>query len=115
MVGQTCYNTGNGAARLHGRDEMSDLTTKVLVEIRDEIKNVKAEVRNLRNEHGEILREHGDRLEAVDHQGTKNGIILRQILGAVEYGNKQRDVQVGDLENRVARIEQHLDLPPSLE
>ena len=104
---------------------MSDLTTKVLVEIRDEIKNVRDEVKNLRGEHGEILRghgailrehgailrEHGQRLGAVEQQGADNGKVLRQILGAVEYGNKQRDVQVGDLENRVTRIEQHLDLP----
>ena len=104
---------------------MSDLTTKILVNIRDEITNVKDEVKNvkdevkdlkdevknLRSEHGEILREHGQRLDAVERQGTNNGMILKQILGAVEYGNKQRDMQVGDLEGRVSRIEQHLDLP----
>ena len=67
--------------------------------------NVDEGLHRLREEHGEILREHGGRLGAVEQQVRANGMTLKQVLGAVEYGNKQRD-------SRLIRIEDHLDLPP---
>lgn len=89
-----------------------DLNTKILIQIRDKISSVDKGLSRLREEHGEllrehggILREHGGRLDAVEGQVRANGIILKQVLGAVEYGNKQRD-------SRLTRIEDHLNLPP---
>lgn len=96
---------------------MSDLTTKVLLEIRDGQNRLREEHGELLREHGELLREHGEtlrghggRLDALEQHARSNGAVLRQILGAVDYGNKQRDVKVGDLENRVTRIEEQLEL-----
>ena len=101
---------------------MSDMTTKVLIEIRDKISSVDQGLNRLREEHGAILQEHGKDItrnsEAIEQLGrdvdqhmTANGQVLRQILGAVEYGNRQRDIRVEDIEARVTRIEEHLDLP----
>ena len=123
---------------------MSDLTTKILVEIRDEIKTIGLEHgerldtmdRRLEQQgktltqhsitleqhsktlaqHSRTLTQHGNANEdlgqTMERQGSANGLVLKQILRAVEYGNKQRDLNVGDLHVRVTRIEQHLDLPP---
>ncbi len=86
---------------------MSDgLNTKILIQIRDKISGVEEGLDRLREEHGEILREHGEHLDAVEEVGRTNGMILRQVLGAVEYGNKQWDTRLG-------RIEEYLDLPPA--
>ncbi len=93
---------------------MSDLTTKVLVEIRDELRThgdeLKAHGERLDNLENTVA-QHGTLLEQLVQQGAANGLTLRQLLGAVEYGNNQRDVRVGDIEARVTRIEEHLDLP----
>lgn len=97
---------------------MSDLTGTILTEIRDEIRGMRQEHGERLKEHGEILKEHGEtlkghgqRLDAMESHSARNGTVLRQILGAVEYGNQQRDIRVEDIEERVTRIEQHLELP----
>ncbi len=105
---------------------MSDLTGTILKEIRDEIRGqrqdhgeqlrgLRQEIRGMRREHGgilkghgETLKEHGQRLDAMEAHAARNGTVLRQILGAVEYGNQQRDIRVEDIEERVTRIEEHL-------
>lgn len=94
---------------------MSDLTTKILVQIRDKIGSVDEKIGSVDRGLHRLREEHGQRLTAVEQQGKAMGLTLKQILGAVEYGNKQRDTRVGELESRVHRIEQHLDLPPALE
>ena len=40
-----------------------------------------------------------------------DGQPLRQILGAVGYGNRQREIRAGDIKEHVTRIEEHQDLP----
>ena len=107
-----------------------DLNTQILIQIRDKISSVDVGLQRLREEHGEILREHGEilrehgeilrehgeilrehggQLGAVEQQVRANGLTLKQVLGAVEYGNTQREQ---NYETRLTRIEKHLDLPP---
>lgn len=111
----------------------NDLTTKILIQIRDGVNQLREEHGAILKEHGAILKEHGailkehgailnrhgdtldkhdGRLGALERQGEANGLVLKQILGAVEYGNKQRDLKTEQLYQRVTRIEQHLELPP---
>jgi len=119
------------------------LTTRVLVEIRDELREIKGivgEHTGILNEHTGILRDHNQRLdeqnrilgdhtrlltshddELRDH-GTRlggvesaiarlavahdqQGVVLRQILRAVEAGNERRDGGFQDHERRIARLE----------
>ncbi len=125
---------------------MSELTTKVLIQIQEKLSGMDTELKGhavkldehgailtehgailrehgaILREHGAILREHGQAIQKntdaidelrVDMTGElrANGQVLKQILGAVEYGNRQRDIRVEDIEERVSRIEDHLELP----
>ena len=109
-----------------------DLTTRVLVEIRDEIRTMREEHGALLRDHGEQLRDHGEQLRDHGEQLRDHGELLRdhsrqlgelrlgqermgvnvsQILQALESGASRRDDRVVDLERRVDRLEDHAGLP----
>lgn len=95
-------------------------TLKVLMEIRDELKEHRAILR----EHGERLKEHGELLK--DHSGRLGAIETRQVesevrlatelVGVARAVNEVRDLlrerlddrdRIDSLEHRVSRLEAH--------
>ena len=111
----------------------ADLTTRVLVEIREELKGhraefveIREELKGHRAEFVEIRAElKGHRAEFVEIRGELRsqraehgtqlaglGATLHQILRAVEHGNTQRDERVLDHEARISRLEERITAHP---
>ena len=80
-----------------------DGTTRIPVEIRDELRGVRDGLHEVRDElgaHGEQLRAHTELLGATMTEG----------LRAVEHGNAARDDRTLDHETRITRIEERIGL-----
>ncbi len=100
--------------------EPKDLTTRVLVEIRDELRGhtrILDEHTRLLTDHDVQLREHGGRIGGVESAVARlagsveqQGVTLRQILRAVEAGNERRDAGFQDHERRIVRLESRTGL-----
>ena len=98
------------------RDELKDHRGQ-FVQIHDELREHRGQFTELRDELVEIrgeLREHATILRAHGQSGTEMAALLlevaesnRQILASVERGNAYRGDRVGGLERRVERLEDH--------
>lgn len=110
-------------------DGMGDLTTAVLVEIRDELKShrgyFEGQGRTLRRhtevlehhstllaQHGTVLAQHSERferqerrLDALERTAREQAVTLRHILRAVEQGFANRDERSDDHERRLRKLE----------
>ena len=101
-------------------DKVHDLTTSILVEIRDELRGHRGILKEhsailkehsaILQEHSTILQEHGHRLGHLEQAFADQGITLKQILRAIERGTEIRDKQVADHEVRIAKIEDRLGI-----
>ena len=86
-------------------------TLKVLMEIRDELK----EHRGILREHGEILRDHGEHLESLEKRQVESEIRLAtELVGVARAVTEVRDLlrdrlddrdRIDDLEQRVSTLE----------
>ena len=123
-----------------GTEKPGDLTTRVLVEIRDELKGHRSEFVEIRDElkghraefveirdelkghRAEFVEirdelksqrvEHGAQLADIRAELRGQGATLNQMLLAMEHGNAQRDERVSDLETRVTRLEDRIGIQP---
>ena len=98
-----------------GTKDSADLTTRVLVEIREELKGHRAEFVEIREElkgHRAEFVEIRDELKGHRAQFVGLGATLSQILRAVEHGNTQRDERVLDHEARISRLEERITAHP---
>lgn len=110
-------------------ENTGDLTTRVLVEIRDAIREQGVDIRGLRSDVNELRTDvNGLRTDVTGLRSDVNeikgelvevkaelrgmGVTVTQVLRAVEHGNARRDGDVADHETRIRRLEEHAGLQP---